>query len=65
MSIKYVIASPGSGMTYHGLPLSGPVGSPAVMTVPAPLPCICCGEDVFKNHLCKDCFDSMLEEGQS
>lgn len=34
-------------------------------TLPAPLPCVCCGEDVFKNHLCKDCFDAMLEEGQS
>lgn len=33
--------------------------------IPAPLPCICCGEDVYRNHLCRDCYDSMLEEGQS
>lgn len=61
MAIECVIASPGSGMSRHCLPLSGPVGSPAIMTVPAPLPCVCCGEDSYKDNLCKDCYDSLME----
>lgn len=69
MSIEFVSATPGSGMTYSGPHPSSvePVPEPSIIYgwSPAPLPCVCCGEDVFKNHLCKDCFDSMLEEVQS
>lgn len=58
--IRLVYGTPGSGMSYVHNKFFPLVDDPSE-SILLSLSCACCGEDVYQDNLCRDCFESLRE----